>query len=291
MKCCAHGETRFAQKLRGIMRLRFFIACLIALSFLGGPVARAQSGPYAGFDMNLYPGDAMLPALHKSFAYVGFWLNTPPGAHANGWKGKRAVVEQNGFGFLVLYNGRLDAEFKRLNPAATGRADAAKAIAAAKAEGFPAHTIIFLDLEEGGALMPNTAKYVGAWVTAIRQSKFRPGAYCSGAEVDDDPGTKISTADDIYKRFGDVALWLAQDACPPAPGCTLKLDGLQMSESGRADALVWQYSQSPRRPQLTRSCAATYARDGNCYAPDTPQTGKYALDMNLSSSADPSNGR
>jgi Domain of unknown function (DUF1906) len=273
------------------MRLRFFIACLIALSFWGGPLAHAQSGPYAGFDLNLYPGDAMLPTLHKSFSYVGYWLNDPPGSNANGWKGKRAVIKESGFGFLVLYNGRLDAEFKRLNPVATGRTDAEKAIAAATAEGFPEHAIIFLDLEEGGALMPNTAKYVGAWVEAIRHSKFRPGAYCSGAEVEDDPGTTISTADDIYKRFGDVAMWLAQDACPPAPGCTLKTDGLPMNMSGRADALVWQYAQSPRRGQLTRSCATTYASDGNCYAPGTPRVGKYALDLDLSSSADPSNGR
>jgi hypothetical protein len=274
------------------MFLRSSIVFTITLSlFIGLPAAHAQSGPYAGFDMNLYPGDAMLPTLHKSFAYVGYWLNAPPGAHANGWKDKRTVVKENGFGFLVLYNGRLDAEFKRLNPAATGRADAAKAIVAATAEGFPAHAIIFLDLEEGGALMPNTAKYVDAWVSAMRRSKFRPGVYCSGMEVEDDPGTTISTADDIHKRFGDVALWLANDACPPAPGCTLNLDGMQMGQSGRVDALVWQYAQSPRRPEFARSCAATYASDGYCYAPGTPKTGRYGLDMNFSSSADPSNGR
>lgn len=278
------------------MSWRSIITCTIALGLLSGlPVARAQSGisdgPYTGFDMNLYPGDAMLPVLHKSFAYVGYWLNAPPGDHVNAWKGKRELVKQSGFGFLVLFNGRLDAEFKTLNPAATGRADAAKAIAAATAEGFPAHAIIFLDLEEGGSLMPNTAKYVGAWVDAIRHSKFRPGAYCSGIEVADDPGTTISTADDIRKQFGDVALWLFNDVCPPAPGCTLKTDGLQLSHSGRADALAWQYAQSPQQKELTRSCTATYTKDGSCYAPGTPRTGQYALDMDLSSSADPSAGR
>ncbi|HXB61228.1 MAG TPA: glycoside hydrolase domain-containing protein [Acidobacteriaceae bacterium] len=281
--------------------LRFSGVCAITLSFLAGlPAGYAQTaaqtgttaGPYTGFDMNLYPGDAMLPALHQSFSYVGYWLNAPPGdPNANGWKGKRAVVAQNGFGFLILFNGRLDAEFKKLNPAATGRSDAAKAIAAATAEGFPAHAIIFLDLEEGGSLMPNTAKYVGAWVSAIRRSKFRPGAYCSGIEVADDPGTTISTADDIRKQFGDVALWLANDVCPPAPGCELKPDGLRMSQSGRQDALVWQYAQSPRRPEFTRSCRTTYAQDGNCYAPGTPALGRYSLDLNLSSSSDPSGGR
>jgi hypothetical protein len=66
---------------------------------------------------------------------------------------------------------------------------------------------------------------------------------------------------------------------------------MQLSQSGRIDALVWQYTQSPRRPELTRKCAVTYARDGNCYAPGTPKTEKYALDMDLSTSADPSGGR
>jgi hypothetical protein len=267
------------------------MVCAIVLSLFAGPAAaRAQSGHYTGFDMNLYPGDAMLPVLHKSFAYTGYWLNVPPGARVNTWKGKRAVVEQNGFGFLILFNGRLDAEFKKLNPVTTGRADAAKAIAAATAEGFPEHAIIFLDLEEGGRMMPKTAKYVGEWVKAIRRSKFRPGAYCSGVEVDDDPGVKISTGDDIRAQFGDVALWLVQDACPPAPGCVLTTKDLQLGQSGRSDALVWQYAQSPQRTALTRNCMLTYT-SGNCYAPGTPQVGKYALDMDLSSSDDPSGGR
>jgi Domain of unknown function (DUF1906) len=278
-----------------IMPFRFSIACTIILSFLLGSLpAHAQSAAsastYAGFDMNLYPGDAMLPVLHKSFSYVGYWLNVPPGDDVNTWKGKRALIAQNGFGFVILFNGRLDAEFKKLDPVATGRSDAAKAIAAATTEGFPAHAILFLDLEEGGRMMPNTAKYVRAWVEAVRRSQFRPGAYCSGEEVQDDPGVMISTADDIHNQLGDVALWLAQDACPPAPGCTLKTNALTLSQSGRADALVWQYSQSPQRMQLTRSCMATYS-NGNCYAPGTPKLRRYALDMNLSSSADPSCGR
>jgi hypothetical protein len=278
------------------MSLRSAIARALSLCLLlalPAACARSQShaSTYAGFDMNLYPGDAMLPALHKTFAYTGYWLNPPPGERTNEWKGHRAVVAKNGFGFLVLFNGRIDEDFKKLDPTATGRNDAAEAIAAATAEGFPTHTIIFLDLEEGGRMMPSTTKYVAAWVEAIRHSKFRPGAYCSGIEVDDDPGVRISTADDIHNQFKDVALWLANDECPPAPGCTLKQSSLPMSLSGRGDALVWQYAQSPRRPEFTKHCALTYAHDGNCYAPGTPKLGKYSLDLNLSTSPDPSCGR
>jgi hypothetical protein len=269
------------------------IFALVAASLLlAVPMCRAQDGPlYVGGDQNLYPGDPQLPLLRKSLAYVGYWLNNPPGETLNQWKGKRAILVQNGFGFLVLFNGHLDNDFRRLDPAATGRSDAAKAIASAAAEGFPAHAIFFLDIEEGGRMLPRTAKYVAAWVDGLRHSNYRPGAYCAGIKTKDDPGVTISTADDIHNQFPDVALWLANDQCPPAPGCTVATSSLHMAQSGRADALVWQYSQTPRRPELTRSCATTYARDGSCYVPGSPKGDKYSLDLDLSTSPDPSGGR
>lgn len=264
---------------------------LLLCGILVAPCAGAQKNLYVGFDQNLYPGDDQLPVLRKNLSYIGYWLNIPPGEKSNQWEGKRTVLVRNGFGFLILFNGRLDREFSKLDPLATGRSDAKKAVAAALAEGFPAHAIIFLDIEEGGRMLPRTQKYVTAWVQAIRHSIYRPGAYCAGIETEDDPGTKISTADDIHAQFPDVALWLANDACPPAPGCTIKTDGLRMGQSGRRDAFVWQYSQSPRRPELTRRCVATYARDGGCYAPGSPKGEKYSLDLDLSTSNDPSGGR
>ena len=91
---------------------------------------------YFGFDRNEYPGDNLLPALHRSFSYAGYWLNTPPGANSNGWVGKRAILKANGFGFVILYNGRLDAQLTGKDAAALGRSDAAAAISAAKREGF-----------------------------------------------------------------------------------------------------------------------------------------------------------
>ena len=131
------------------MSIRSTAIIALAAGLLVAPACRAQDGPlYVGADQNLYPGDAQLPLLRKNLAYVGYWLNLPPGETVNQWKGKRAVLVQNGFGFLILFNGHLDKDFRRLDPVATGRSDAAKAIAAAAAEGFPAHAIIFLDIEE-----------------------------------------------------------------------------------------------------------------------------------------------
>ena len=92
----------------------------------------AQSLPaqHLGFDRNLYPGDAALPALHKHFAFTGYWLNNPPGETANTWRGKRDVILLNNFGFLVLFNGREDAQILRLKrrgttPETLGKQDAA----------------------------------------------------------------------------------------------------------------------------------------------------------------------
>jgi Domain of unknown function (DUF1906) len=261
---------------------------------------------FVGFDRNGYPGDGRLAELHKSFAFAGYWLNNPPGAKQNGWQGKRQKLVDAGFGFLVLWNGRLDAEIKRakMSAEALGQKDAADAIAAAQREGFLAHTILFLDQEEGGRLLPEQAAYFFGWTEAVAASSFLPGSYLSGQPVSDGNGPDgkpqtITTAQDIRQQVAarhlhPVALWVAQDACPPAPGCTINPPDLEASGMDRRlvgdDTVViaWQYAQSPRRPAITRSCAQTYSQDGNCYAGVTQDL---FLDLDVAWSADPSHGR
>ena len=279
------------------------------ISIMASP-AQAETIPtspstrsYVGFDRNLYPGDERLGELRKHFHFAGFWLNNPPGERTNSWAGHRPQLVAAGFGFLVLWNGRLQAEIMRarVTPDALGRKDAHDAIAAAQREGFPAHTILFLDQEEGGRLLPEQSAYFFAWTETIATSNFRAGAYLSGQPSDDGPGTKgkrlmVTTAQDVRetiaaKHLHPVVLWVAQDACPPAPGCTIApaaLAHMHPADSGTFDAAVWQYAQSPRRPELTRACAATYGTDGNCYAGVTRDL---YLDLNLADSPDPSHGR
>jgi hypothetical protein len=262
------------------------------------PSGKTAAGEYVGFDRNLYPGDQRLAELHKSFAYAGFWLNDPPGETSNSWAGKRMLLRRAGFGFLVLANGRLDAEINRskLKPAALGIQDAVSAVASAKQEGFPANTLIFLDQEEGGRLLPEQAEYFFAWTEAVSDSEFRAGAYLSGQASPDGTGLDgrplmVTTAEDVRQHIAaehlhPVVFWVQQDACPPAPGCTLAAPLLK--DSGTEDAPVWQYSQTPRRPELTRACAATYAQDGSCYAGATRDL---FVDLNVAASPDPSAGR
>src|SRR5580704_5073266 len=84
--------------------------------------SRATQNPI-GFDSNDYPGDAALPALRKHFAFAGYWLTNPPGERHNSWVGKRDALLRNDFGFLVLANGKTDAEISRAKR--TGTAPAA----------------------------------------------------------------------------------------------------------------------------------------------------------------------
>ena len=255
-----------------------------------------QSGSFVGFDRNDYPGDDVMSSMRKTFSFTGYWLTNPPGEQANTWAGKRGRLRSQGWGFLVLANGRLDAEILKAqkagtSPAALGKQDAATAIAAGKHGGFSAGTIVFLDQEEGGRLLDEQAAYLLGWTEAVAASGFRPGVYASGQRVQDDPGVWIDTVEDIRARvkksgLHDVAIFDALDQCPPAPGCTVHAKPL--SSAPDVNLTAWQYSQSPRRPEITKSCSATYANDGNCYAPGFPQV---FLDMDVANSADPSHGR
>jgi Domain of unknown function (DUF1906) len=241
-----------------------------------------------GFDRNDYPGDQQMAELRRTFSYTGYWLNNPPGDNNNSWTGKRETLKRSGFGFMILYNGRLDAELKGKDASALGRADAAAAVAAAQREGFPPGAIVFLDQEEGGRLLTEQAAYLFSWVQAIRTSRYKPGVYCSGILVAEG-STKISTAQDILSHDPDVALWVVNDQCPPAPGCVIPKKSLAPRSSDVSQALVWQYTRSPRT-EFARQCGA-YASDSQCYAPGLPHSPETFVDLNVSTSADPSHGR
>jgi len=172
--------------------VRFFFLCSVCFAACG---ASAQQS-YLGFDRNQYPGDQNLKVLRQTFSYSGFWLNNPPGENTNSWQGKRQAIKSAGFGFLVLFNGRLDKQLRR-NPAALGKIDGQAAAAAAQREGFPARTIVFLDIEEGGRMLPEQKGYIYAWVDALNGAGFRAGVYCSGIPAREDKNTTIVTADDI----------------------------------------------------------------------------------------------
>ena len=294
------------------MRRRLiFVALLVTVQ---SSTALGQTKPvtYLGFDRNDYPGDANLTTLRQTFAYAGYWLNNPPGGSSNSWAGHRAAVELAGFGFLVLFNGRLYAELKSVASAQRlGQADAQAAAAAARREGFPAAAVIFLDQEQGGRMLPEQKAYIYAWVDGVTGAGFRAGVYCSGMPAPDDGN--VVTAVDIREHAGesagrsplddragqvrarhnaarDIVYWVTNDACPPAPGCAFPERPPGPGESGVRFAEVWQFAQSPRRNDVAAHCT-NYSRDGNCYPPGTAAGQGLHVDLNTATSADPSHGR
>jgi Domain of unknown function (DUF1906) len=267
-------------------------ACAFAVLFFAAHLAAgAAPAAYLGFDTNNYPGDAALPILKETFSFAGYWLNEPPGGASTPWTGKRAILRRNGFGFLVLFNGRLEHELKTASHAAMlGSSDARLAAKVAAREGFRASTVIFLDQEEGGEMEPDQMAYLLAWTDGVAAAGFRPGVYCSGIPVG---SREVVTARDIHERAGkrSIAFFVYDDACPPSPGCAYEKKPRPPTASGVPFASVWQFAQSPRRREFTAPCGATYDGDGNCYAPGTKAAHSIFLDLDSATSADPSNGR
>lgn len=282
-------------------KLAFLVSALALLPLFGLLVANtsrrnaaddAAPATYLGFDTNTYPGDDALPALKKTFAFSGYWLNTPPGAKENTWVGKRDVLRKSGFGFLVLFNGRTERQLKPpVDPSSMGQADAEVADESAWREGFPDHTVIFLDQEEGGRMTAPQMTYISSWIARVMAGHFYAGIYCSGIPFKEGGGESIVTADDIRARVSLPFLFffVYNDSCPPSLGCVYSKAAPSPALSGVKYASVWQFAQSPRRREVTRTCSATYNSDGNCYAPNRATGRPIAVDLDSATSSDPSN--
>jgi hypothetical protein len=200
------------------------------------------------------------------------------------------MLESAGFGFLVLFNGRLDKQIKH-NSIALAQSDAQAAITSARREGFPSQTIIFLDIEEGGRMLPEQKSYIYTWADAVAAAGFRAGVYCSGIPAKEGK-TSIVTANDIRDNAQgrQLAYWVTQDSCPPSPGCLFPKPPLHPADSGTPSADVWQFVQSPRRKDFAAMCR-NYNSDENCYPPGIDPASHLHVDVNTATSPDPSAGR
>jgi len=267
-----------------------FLCGLAAIPALGPRKAEVPSRTYLGFDSNAYPGDDALPVLHRTFSFTSYWLSPPPGEKRSSWLGKRALLQLRGFGFAVLFNGR---ESRTLHNSADarqkGKMDAQSAAKLAEEEGFAKDTTIFLDIEEGGRLPASYHEYLQAWSYTLAKAGDRGAVYCSAIPVDEGHGVHITTAQDIQSHLTSPGLvyWAYNDACPPSPGCAFPANPPPPAQSGFPAATIWQYAQSPRRKEFTAHCAASYATDGNCYAPGDAQH-RWFLDANVATTPDPS---
>jgi hypothetical protein len=275
------------------LKLRVAVLCAATLAAPQWMIAQ-QHTTFLGMDRNDYPGDADLKALRKTFTFTGYWLNNPPGADRNTWTGKRAQLQAMGFGFLLLFNGREYKELKASGDAAgVGSSDAAAAVRAAASEGFPKRAIIFLDQEQGGRMLPEQRAYIHAWIDGVVTGGYTAGVYCSGIAFRESSKVSVVTAKDIRDNAGirEVHFFISNDRCGPAPGCVFPSAPPAPAKSGVGFAEVWQFAQSPRRPEMTAACRQTYAPDNNCYPPGISPSSGLHIDIDSADSTDPSHGR
>ena len=162
--------------------------CALFLVVTAFTISSAAQSTYLGMDRNDYPGDAVMRTLHETFAFTGYWLNNPPGAKRNTWRGNRKNVEELGYGFLLLFNGREYAYLKASgNATRVGKNDAAAAVRSAEQEGFPKGAIIFLDQEQGGRMLPEqlASSWRGrmAWCAADLAREFTVRGFRSASRA------------------------------------------------------------------------------------------------------------
>ena len=253
----------------------------IVLAFAGSSRRASTAAPapgpvatYLGFDLNIYPGDDALPILRRTFSFTGYWLGPPPGEKRSNWQGKRELLASQGFGFVVLFNGRDTRNLRNsMGCPATRCADAQAAVQLARHEGFAHGTVIFLDIEEGGRL-PASYHEPACLVRRTESIRISAGCHCS-AMPSDEGGARRSPPRRIFKRTSVRAPWFSGSITMRVHQrpdvCSRKHRRPPSWRLGRRP-WVGQYAQSPRRKEYSAKCAATYASNGTATRRAIPRT-------------------
>jgi hypothetical protein len=138
---------------------------------------------FLGFDTSIYPGDNAMQTLRAQalMAFTGFYLAPAPSHPNASWMQKRAFLHGLGYGFAPVYLGQQAATGPGSHnlSAQQGTIDGRNAAQLAATAGFPAQSVLYLDIETGPPMSPNYLAYYSAWVQAVVDSGFTPGAYCS----------------------------------------------------------------------------------------------------------------
>jgi hypothetical protein len=229
---------------------------LLAVAVLAAACAPAPVGVpvpdrgVPGFDTREYPGDAAMRTWFDASPYrwVGYYLPAPCHTGA-GWSGRRATLQQMGWGLAVLYVGEQDWAAMRAAgdttpvmtgprcatenlTAARGAEHAADAAAVAQADGFANGTVIYLDVERVERVSPELAAYVRSWVgSLLDDARYLPGLYAH----DQNATTLLTILTEEMLRRQRVErprLWVAKQA-----GFDVRRSP---SESGYPGATAWQ---------------------------------------------------
>jgi hypothetical protein len=238
-------------------QLRFWHRGITLYSFEGNavapaappltPIAAGSGSPgessslaavgHAGMDTSTYPGDSIMAELRAktNLVWTGFYLAPAPSHPGTSWMGKRALLLQQGWGLAPLYVGQQESgPGSHHVSAAQGTLDGDNAVALAQQAGFPAGSIVYLDVETGGPLSTAMRGYVQNWCARLSAGGFVPGAYLSH-----------TSADSTRQAVPGLKLWVfrvrtADTNTEKDPPFRSSLP----SESGVADAIAWQWAQN-----------------------------------------------
>jgi hypothetical protein len=105
---------------------------------------------FAGFDRDVYPGDALMTKLiaTTNLKWCGYYLHPAPSHSDGSWMGKRAFLNGIGWGLAPLYVGEQTVGPGSHNPSvAKGLADGNDAVNLMVGEGFPHESCVYLDIQ------------------------------------------------------------------------------------------------------------------------------------------------
>jgi len=137
---------------------------------------------FLGFDRSEYPGDNLMQRLRAEaqIDFTGFYLAPAPSHSDKGWMDKRAFLQGQGLGFAPVYVGQQQSPPGSTNlTAPQGTTDGLNATQLAATAGFPAGSVLYLDVETGPPAKPAFFVYYKAWVQSVIDNGYKAGVYCS----------------------------------------------------------------------------------------------------------------
>jgi hypothetical protein len=157
-----------------------------------------RDGSAPGFDKRDFPGLGPMETWMREspYVWVGYYLQSPCYAGA-AWTGNRAALQAQGWGLAPLYVGQQapgaastsnvaagpDCGVKPLTTE-QGGIDGEQAVAIASGDGFPAGSVIFLDVERSDPLPTALTDYARGWITRVLSRGYVPGVYAHKLNAD-----------------------------------------------------------------------------------------------------------
>lgn len=192
---------------------------------------------FAGMDTSIYPGDVVMDDLlaNTNLVWCGFYLGPAPSHPDPSWMDRRAHLTRTGWGCAPIYVGQQDGgPGSHTLSTKQGELDAENARFLANAAGFPKGSVIYLDVEAGGALSAGLRDYVTAWVDIVAVLDYVPGIYCSH-----------TTVASINALGLDVRLWVYKLKPSDVGGQKQQpFKDDEPSDTGITDAVAWQWAQN-----------------------------------------------